>query len=187
MDLSSLVDLPALPLRVSARARERLQLPANPGSSLRGAFGMALKRLVCVRPDLSRCAPCPMLAGCAYPQIFEPQARAGEPGTKGFQDLPRPYVVRIPAGEQVVPPGSALSWGMTLVGSAVQQLPYFALAWRAMGEQGLGQGRGRFELEQVEALDLDGSPSELLYDRASNLLRPPNRVIEAADLLAWAG
>lgn len=183
MDLTELVDLAVLPLRVTARAVEPVHLPANAGSSLRGAFGSALKGLVCVRPDLPECAPCPHRESCAYPQIFEPQARAGEPGTRGFEDLPRPCVVRPEERPgrpgAPLPEGAALSWRMTLIGRAVEQLPYFALAWRAMGERGMGTGRGRFTLERVEGLDPNDRPVEILFDRASGLLRTPQGVRSA--------
>src|SRR5262249_54684098 len=42
----------------------------------------------------------------------------------------------------------------------------------AMGQEGVGRGRGRFALEQVDALDLDGTRVATLYDRASNQLKP---------------
>src|SRR5438874_1544182 len=103
-DLSPLAALGVLPLWIAARAIEPIELPRYSGSTLRGAFGAALKRLVCVRPDLPQCDPCPLIDRCAYPYLFETQA-GGQPGTVGFTDLPRPYVIHAPAGEQRIPPG----------------------------------------------------------------------------------
>jgi hypothetical protein len=182
MDLTSLVDLPVLPVRITTRVLSPLQLPANPGSSLRGAFGASLKQLVCVFPELPRCTGCSMVQACAYPYLFETQAPAGQPGTGGFEDLPRPYVVRGSLGEQRTQTGDTLTWDVILIGRAITHFPYFVLAWQEMGRQGLGRERGRFELRQVEALDLDGNPSEILYDRRSNRLHTPGRIIQGAQL-----
>jgi hypothetical protein len=185
MDLSPLIDLPALPLRITTRAVDPIMLPPNAGSSLRGAFGTALYGLVCVERDRKTCAGCPLEARCAYPYLFDTRAGEGQPGTAGFRDLPRPYVVRSGAGGSVVPPGEPLTWDVTLIGRAIGEFPYFALAWQAMGQKGIGRERGRFELSQVEALDLDGARSETLYDRTTNMLRPPRAVIGAEAVREW--
>jgi hypothetical protein len=185
MDLTNLLDLPILPVRIATRILSPMQLPANSGSSLRGAFGASLKGLVCVYPQLPRCAPCPMLQACAYPYLFETQAPAGQIGTAGFEDLPRPYVIRSSLGERHARPGDTLTWCVTLIGRAIPHLSYFVLAWQEMGRIGLGRERGRFELRHVEALDLNGDSSETLYDRESNRLHPPSRVIQGDQLTSW--
>ncbi len=187
MSLSPLIDLPVLPVRIVARALEALTLPPNSGSTLRGAFGGALKRLVCVRPDLARCEPCPHVRECAYPYLFETRALPMQPGTSGFADLPRPYVLRSPPGEQDLAPGAELLWDATLIGRAIDQLPHFRLSWHTMGDAGVGRGRGRFALERVDALDLNGTAVQVLYDRESNRVRAAERPIDAATLAGWAG
>jgi hypothetical protein len=185
-DWAALVDLPVLPLRVTARARDPIQLPPHAASSLRGAFGTALKSLVCVHPERHECPGCPEEESCAYPALFEPRAPKDQPGASGFHDLPRPYVVRGSPGDGATPPGETFSWRVTLIGRAADYLPYFALAWREMGEAGIGRGRGRFDLFRVEALDLEGAPAGTLYERETNLLRPPASLIGAPELAAWA-
>jgi hypothetical protein len=185
MDLSALIDLPTLPLRITTCALDPILLPANAGSSLRGGFGAALYGLVCVQRERKTCAGCPLEARCTYPYLFATRAGEGQPGTAGFRDLPRPYVIRSGPGERVVPPGERLVWQLTLIGRGIEEFPYFALAWQAMGQKGIGQERGRFELSQVEALDLEGIASETLYDRATNLLHTPGAVIQPAAVRAW--
>jgi hypothetical protein len=184
MDLSSLTDLPVLPVRITARALDPLQLPENSASSLRGAFGAALYQLVCVHRERSQCRGCPEEARCPYPYLFATRAEEGRDGTSGFSDLPRPYVIGGPMGETLVPPGNTLTWRVTLIGRAIEHLPYFALAWRAMGAHGIGHGRGRFEVLHVEALDLAEEPAQVLYDRETNLLHTPTTVIAASQLAA---
>ncbi len=65
----------ALPLTVSRHrlrfiAQEPLRLPAYAGSAWRGAFGHALKRLVCVTRE-PRCPDCLLYRSCTYPCLFE--------------------------------------------------------------------------------------------------------------------
>src|SRR5439155_22355311 len=86
MDLSSLIDLPILPVRITARALDPVHLPANSASSLRGAFGASLYRLVCAHRERALCAGCPAEATCAYPYLFVTRAGQGQAGTAGFQD-----------------------------------------------------------------------------------------------------
>src|SRR5436305_8726255 len=116
MDLSSLIDLPVLPVRITARALDSLQLPENSASSLRGAFGAGLYQLVCVHRERSQCPGCPEEPRCAYPYLFAPRAEEGRDGTSGFSDLPRPYVIRGPMGETLVSSGDTLTWRVTPIG-----------------------------------------------------------------------
>jgi hypothetical protein len=177
MGLSALADLTVLPVRITARAREEIRLPQYSASSLRGAFGTHLRRLVCVHPERAACAGCPMEAGWSYPYLFETPAPEGEVGTKGYEEMPRPYVLRSPSGETPLRPGEGFAWQVTLIGRAIGFLPYFVLAWQAMGQGGIGPGRGRFELVRAESLDGEGTACETLYDRADNRLNPAVRVL----------
>jgi hypothetical protein len=174
LDLSELTDLSLVSLRIGARAREPLELPEWSGSTLRGAFGDALYDLVCAHRERAACADCPVEALCAFPYLFETRAQPGQVGTSGFRDLPRPYVIRSPLGRDMIAADQEFEWQVTLVGRAIQHLPYFVLAWRAMGETGLGRRGGRFELARVEVLDGDGVPVATVYDRETSRLTPPS-------------
>ena len=47
-------------------------------------------------------------------------------------------------------PGSNISYGLTLFGSAIEKLPFFVYAFMILGEDlGIGRGRGRFKLLTV--------------------------------------
>jgi len=186
MDLTQLVDLPVLPLRIAAVARDPLEMPEHGGSRLRGAFGASLKRLVCVRTDLRECAPCPLRSECAYPTLFEPRLAEAVPGTVGFADLPRPYILRADPEEQGAEPGETLTWQGALIGRATAMFPYFVMTWQAMGQQGIGAKRGRFDVVGVESLGLDHHAWELLYDRVSHRVRTPTHALAAVHLARWA-
>ncbi len=178
-DLTPLVDLSVLPLRFQARAMDPIVLPPHASSSLRGAFGAALRRLVCTRPEVPECPECDT-ARCPYARLFAPRAAPGTVGVSGFTDLPRPYVLRAWGGEAA--PGDPLTWDVTLIGSATDQLPYLVLAWREMGEAGVGRGRGRFHVEAVDALDWEGSPVHRVFRGADGVLAPGAVPLHGTDL-----
>jgi hypothetical protein len=179
--LRELVDLSLLPLQVTLRARGPLRLPEHWTSSLRGAFGAALKNLACVRRELPACPGCPHFSTCAYPALFEPRAPAGATGFAGFRDPPRPYVFRAPAGARQLRPHELLTWHAVLIGAAAGTLPYFVLAWRSIGEHGLGHGRERFDLLRVERTDARGLPLETLYSLDDNCLRAPTALLTGTE------
>jgi len=67
-------------------------------------------------------------------------------------DAPHPFVIEPPMTKQgYFQPGDRLTFSLVLVGSAVGQLPFFVYAFMILGESfGIGKGRGRFRLLEVE-------------------------------------
>ena len=77
-----------LPVRLRIVPQQVLKLPAlNKSNTLRGAFGMAFRRLVCI-PQCREVRLCPLGQTCPYRIIFEP---APPPGAE--RPLGRPRVV----------------------------------------------------------------------------------------------
>ena len=100
-----------------------------PGSAWRGAFGHALKRMVCAmrfRP----CDGCPLSAVCIYPAFFgSGQANAGS----------RPFILcpdRAPK-DGLLQAGQPFRLRMTLLPAAQQIAPYAVRALLAAAENGL--------------------------------------------------
>lgn len=58
------------------------ELPAYKGSTFRGAFGSALKKVMCVARGQD-CPGCLLAGRCLYARTFEPQRNA-VPGTPGL-------------------------------------------------------------------------------------------------------
>jgi hypothetical protein len=52
------------------KAQDRIRLPAYKGSTLRGGFGYAFKKIVCVNKE-KICESCMLKQKCAYSYIFE--------------------------------------------------------------------------------------------------------------------
>lgn len=160
--------VPTIPLRFAClrftlRAEGDAWLPRYKGSTLRGAWGQALKRAICIRRDLN-CDICLVRPSCVYTQIFETLPPKSVAAFRGQKYAPHPYVLEPPLDEkQKYEPGERLTFGLTLIGRAIDYLPYVIFALDQTGRKGLGQRRGRFELESVVWRTADGE-NRVIYD-----------------------
>lgn len=163
--------------RFIIRASERISLPEFCGSALRGAFGHAFRRRVCIFQD-GACGNCLLKQTCAYSYIFETPLEGGDLARHGGSFAPHPFVLCPPWDSPgVLDPGDRLDFHCILIGRALQYLPYFILAVEEMGHQGLGLGRGRFRLDEV--VEVRPARSQVLYS-AGRLEPSP-----AGDPLVW--
>ena len=85
------------------RACQSASLPAFLGSTLRGAFGHALKEAVCVMNHRD-CAKCLVADRCIYPYLFETPVPDDVPQLRGQQQAPHPFILTPPIFE---PPENA--------------------------------------------------------------------------------
>ncbi|HJX27611.1 MAG TPA: hypothetical protein VJ885_06830, partial [Thermoanaerobaculia bacterium] len=165
MPSSSLPILPSIPylrLRLVLRAEEPAELPPYQGSMLRGAFGHALRQLVCVMGYRQPCATCRLRRGCHYTRLFETFVE-GEPPPflRGLDTSPRPYVFEpdltyLHRGAPRYEPGDPLSFDLLLFGQAADLADWSLLALERMAEAGLGARRARFGVDRVFARDPQG-------------------------------
>lgn len=159
--------------RFELEPERRLALhPRNPGNTLRGAFGATFQRLVCPTPSDCR-QSCHAKATCPYGQVFEPSPSPGADRLRLNQDIPRPFILRPPNGRPIAAgPVESLRFDLILIGEAIDYLPYFLVTFRELGAQGIGIGRGRYQIRQV--LLLKGHTDEAIevYSGADNLVRP---------------
>ncbi|HEX7180502.1 MAG TPA: CRISPR system precrRNA processing endoribonuclease RAMP protein Cas6 [Thermoanaerobaculia bacterium] len=150
--------IPYLRLRTTLRAEEPAVLPAYKGSTLRGAFGHALRRLVCVMGPEQPCESCLARRTCHHARLFETFVE-GEPPPflQGIPTAPRPYVFEPITEACDLAPGDPLEFDLLLLGQAIELLPYALLAMDRMAAGGLGRGRARFTLDRVLVLTPDGA------------------------------
>lgn len=144
-------------------------LPPYKGSTIRGAFGVALRRVLCVLKH-QECNVCPLNGTCVYAQVFENLHKAG-PATG--QGAPHPFVIEPPPDEKTdYEPGDGMGFRLLLFGSSNEKLNYFVYAFEQMGRLGLGRAvggkRGVFELKSV----LVGATN--IYESADGNINPPN-------------
>ena len=139
--------------RFHCRLDRNAALPAYKGSTFRGAFGIALKQVVCALKRQS-CDDCLLRGQCLYTRVFEtPLALAPEKKSRMAQ-VPHPFVIQPPLTEQThFPAGADFDFELLLFGEFNQHLPYFIYAFDRMGHTGLGKKlngrRAAFTLETV--------------------------------------
>jgi hypothetical protein len=92
LDLARFSGLDISRYRLVLRAVEPASLPAFLGSTLRGAFGHALKDAVCVMPH-GNCARCMVMDRCLYPYLFETAPPEHASQLKGQQQAPHPFIL----------------------------------------------------------------------------------------------
>ncbi len=128
-------------------------LPEFKGSTLRGGFGHALKRITCALRR-QECASCLLNHTCAYAFLFEvKKVNPSESEALHSAQRPHPYVVVPPAEEKrEYRPGEPLIFKIILFGRANDYLPHIICAVQDMGKSGLGKKnsrQGKFTIEQV--------------------------------------
>jgi len=144
-----MTSFPLARYRLECEVRTPLRLPDYAGSTLRGAFGGALRAASCMTKQ-KLCDGCPLLATCPYAAIFETRPPAGGTTLQDFSQVPRPYVIEPPNwGARDYAPGEALAFHLVLAGRALEQLPLLLWAFARALARGIGPGDGKAELVRV--------------------------------------
>ncbi len=128
------------------------------GSAWRGAFGASLRAMVCVTRQ-PVCDGCPLLLSCPYPVIFESRPPASAEKFTRYPRTPGPYVLQ-PAEFDRDADRAMLNLGLTLFGTANNQLPYIAHAFERAGKSGLTRAKIKLELIEIEAETSSGAASD---------------------------
>ena len=189
----NLPDLPLLFLTFRLRAREPVVLPPFLGSTLRGAFGTALKQVFCFVPH-GECDRCWFFEACPYQYIFESPNlipnRENHPKLRGQKQLPHPFVMIPPIPRLKMQPkissnhtpnfnddyaenhllsGDILEFSIMLIGKATAFWAQTLVAVRLVAENGLGANRIQFDLAQATAHDQSGQTVEVFNAEQSRI------------------
>jgi hypothetical protein len=165
--------IPYLRLRLMLRAQQRCTLPAYKGSMLRGAFGHALRKAVCLAGPDQPCATCLLRHACYHTQIFEPVYEGVvPPPLVDLPIIPRTYLFEPNGGprnagsadERHLEAGDPLEFDLLLFGRATDLQLYALLACERMAVAGLGRNRASFRLERALSLAPDGTWRTVLAD-----------------------
>lgn len=158
------------------RAKTCIRLPVYKGGTLRGAFGYALKRIVCVHKR-AVCDDCILEKQCVYGYIFDTSPPDDSEILSDHSDVPRPFIIEPPLDRNTYyRPGDEITFGLVLIGKAIELLPYFILAFEKLGEAGIGRGRGKFSLQKVESND------RVIYPGNSETLLQEPGILNVSDL-----
>lgn len=174
-------------------ARAEVELPALLGSTLRGAFGHALKAIACsvAHQDCTRCL---LRDVCVYPTFFEAHIEEARNLLGKNQNAPRPYIFQPPVPPLTrriserqelklhIAPGESLSFNLTLFGAERRKLPYVIYAVTLMAQHGLGAARAPFNLAAVAILN-EADEKSLIYTPRVEKIAPHENHITTLDAL----
>ena len=165
-------------------AVENLQLPAYKGSTLRGAFGHAFKRVVCTLRKTD-CNDCILRGKCVYSYVFETPPPSDTTMMKKYPAAPHPFVILPPTDEKrQFAKGETLAFTLTLIGKATEYLPYFIYTFDELGKMGIGRGRGRYKLEKVSLLGSNGRERQkVIYQSDKKVLKGGCETMRWQDVL----
>ncbi len=165
-------------------AEERLQIPEYAGSALRGGFGHAFKRAVCVVRH-GECDRCLVRQQCPYQYVFETPPAADTEMLRKYPAAPHPFIIEPPLdGRRGYEAGDNLEFGLTLIGKGIDYLPYFIVAFDELGRTGLGRARGKFRLAEVRGESRNGGRDDWLsiYSGDRKVLRDDFRIRTGSEL-----
>jgi hypothetical protein len=126
------------------------------GGVLRGAIGYGLRDVA----DLQ-----------TFNDLWLPSTADERLRARGYSDNPRPFILRIAEkGKRQYADGETLRFQFTLVGKAIEYLPYYIVALIRIGERGIGLKRSRCVLQSIDSIGPLGErrrvydETELTYD-----------------------
>ncbi|MCK6469903.1 MAG: CRISPR system precrRNA processing endoribonuclease RAMP protein Cas6 [Candidatus Brocadia sinica] len=164
--------------RFTICAKDHIRFPAYKGSAFRGGFGYAFKRVVCVIKGKA-CDECLLKQKCIYSYIFETPPPEDTEMLRLYPKVPHPFVIEPPNTEkQSFEPGEEFAFHVILIGQAIDYLPYFIYTFTELGKQGIGQGRGKYDLIQVEGIGL-GNEAVPIYQNTTQTLTNHYPIIHA--------
>jgi hypothetical protein len=125
------------------------ELVGYSGSAWRGAFGHALKRLVCITRE-RHCPNCLLYYGCIYPYIFETPPPPNTAKMRRYNAAPHPFLLEPPDADDAHEELNLYPLGLTLFGQANRYLSYLVQALHRAGEYGLGARRVPLHLVDLQ-------------------------------------
>lgn len=159
--------------RFSLRATSEILIPAYKGSTFRGGFGNAFRRVVCALKR-SDCNECILKDRCVYSYIFETPPPPGTKVMTKYTHAPHPFVIEPPMErKRLYQPGDELKFDLVLVGKALEYLSYFVYSFSELGKIGIGKGHGKYDLITVSRLRGNGGEinEELIYSSETKAIK----------------
>ncbi|MBI5194798.1 MAG: CRISPR system precrRNA processing endoribonuclease RAMP protein Cas6 [Nitrospirae bacterium] len=148
------MEIPYKSFTFHAVPAEPLILPAYKGSTLRGGFGNAFKKVVCAIKS-KECKNCLLSQKCIYSYVFETPLPSDTKIMRKYTSAPHPFIIEPPPEKKRgYTPKDEITFGLTLMGKALDYLPYFIYTFDELGKMGIGKGRGKYELKAVKSLEL---------------------------------
>ncbi|MBI5326725.1 MAG: CRISPR system precrRNA processing endoribonuclease RAMP protein Cas6 [Deltaproteobacteria bacterium] len=167
---------------LSLKAKDPIVMPPYKGSTFRGGFGHAFKKIVCT-VKRQTCDNCLLKSKCIYCYIFETPPPEGSKALRNYKSIQHPFVIEPPLEKKTTYlPGETLLFNLLLIGRATEYLPYFIYTFDELGKLGIGKGRGKYELLEVKHLMTDGR-YEPIYSSNDRTLKGSCNILTASDIM----
>lgn len=169
-----MTDVPSLTVeryRFDVRLKDGLRLPPYGGSMLRGAFGHALKRSVCIT-KVAACPDCLLYHSCVYPYVFDTPRPLHSTKMRRYETVPHPFVIEVPLGPAKLEAGQQFRFALVLSGRANDHLPFLVHAWTRAWSHGMGPARSKGEIVAVSIQGESNSDDEPIYAPNTGLSLP---------------
>ncbi len=127
-----------------------LQLPVLKENIFRGQFGSHLRTLFCVFHSPRPCKDCIVRFNCVYARLFETFPNFHQNSAYSLEKAPHPYVFSmVDPHKRLFKKNEPIEVLMTIIGSALEYIPYFILALENMGKSGIGKFRIEMDLKRI--------------------------------------
>ena len=173
--------------RLTFTVQEPLKMPSYKDNIFRGRFGYILRHVACIGQEAQCEKQCHFPEKCVYSRCFETPVPDDSPMLRGQPFAPHPFILEPPrSGKSHYVPGDTFACNLTLIGEAINLLPWIIFAFYRMAEQqiGLKDERGRCELTTVESLPADArEPSRTIYTAETEMLSDEGIVLHLNDVM----
>ena len=161
---------------------DRVDLPPYKGSTFRGGFGHVFKKVVCINRN-NVCGSCLLKDKCIYSYVFETPPPPDTSKMRKYPYAPHPFVIIPPLEDKErYQEGNTLDFELTLIGKAIDYLPYFIYTFDELGRVGIGKGKGNFQLEEVRS-QVNQNEEKTIYSSKEKKLHQFFKVIKGEDLI----
>ena len=173
--------------RLTYTVQEPLKMSTDKGNIFRSRFGYLLRNIACIG-DTGQCQQkCEHADRCVYSKCFETPVPDDSPMLRGQPYAPHPFILQPPrTGKLEYAPGDTFTCNITLIGDAINLLPWIVLTFHEMGKRSIGirDMRGQCQLDKVESLPAFGNPnSQTIYTAETEMLTDDGVILRFDDVM----
>ncbi|MDE0683645.1 MAG: CRISPR system precrRNA processing endoribonuclease RAMP protein Cas6 [Candidatus Poribacteria bacterium] len=173
--------------RFTYTVQEPLRMPHHKGNVFRGRFGYILRHIACVETTRKCEKQCQFPERCVYSKCFETPVPDDSPMLRGQPFAPHPFILEPPrTGQLEYEPGDTFTCDLTLIGEAINLLPWMVFTFDQIGKRRIGlQGkRGQCQLDRVESLPAhDSYQPQTIYTAETEMLTDDGLILGLADVM----
>ena len=173
--------------RLTYTVQEPLKMSPYKGNIFRGQFGYLLRHIACIG-DTGQCQQkCQHTDRCVYSKCFETPVPKDSPILRGQPYAPHPFILQPPhTTKKEYTPDDTFNCNITLIGEAINLLPWIVLTFHEMGKRriGLRGARGQCLLRKVETLHADQNQSpQTIYTADTEMLTDEGIILNLDEIM----